>query len=383
MRKSNFLKFIDFLRTVKFASRLFFVKHPIVFFVPFHKIGGSETVHLNIIRSFPKHKCWVVFTNSSGGNYRKSFGAIANCLDCNAHGENSPVWKILACFINLKSGITVFGSNNRVYYRWVLPKINEKVYCVDLSHAFYYPDPGLEEEALPVVSLLDQRVCIMESLKEATCFLYDERGVPEKFKNRLRVIRNAINAPKFKSIPPDQRFAKKAICYVGRDSREKRLKVFIELANQFEDNFPEFSFHVLGPENIEKKSGNLHLHAPITEHHKVLEWINENASLLVIPSYREGFPMVIMEAMSLGVPALSVAVGSIPEIIRDGVNGWLSELSFDTEETVESLKLQLLNCMNAKETYERVATEALATFHRDFSMEKFTKAWQELLLPST
>ena len=48
------------------------------------------------------------------------------------------------------------------------------------------------------------------------------------------------------------------------------------------------------------------------------------ARALVLPSFAEGLPVVIMEAMALRRPVLATYVGGIPELVRPGVDGWLS-----------------------------------------------------------
>jgi len=48
-----------------------------------------------------------------------------------------------------------------------------------------------------------------------------------------------------------------------------------------------------------------------------------NVNLYVQPSISEGFGLAIVEAMSMGIPVLATSVGGAPEIIHDGVNGWL------------------------------------------------------------
>lgn len=55
-----------------------------------------------------------------------------------------------------------------------------------------------------------------------------------------------------------------------------------------------------------------------------LERIVEGARAVVLPSeWFENYPISLIEAMSKGKPVIASAIGGIPEIVRDGVNGWL------------------------------------------------------------
>jgi glycosyltransferase involved in cell wall biosynthesis len=51
----------------------------------------------------------------------------------------------------------------------------------------------------------------------------------------------------------------------------------------------------------------------------------EEADVYVLPSFHEGLPVSILEAMSYGVPVLSTRVGGIPELVREGLDGFLVE----------------------------------------------------------
>ena len=64
------------------------------------------------------------------------------------------------------------------------------------------------------------------------------------------------------------------------------------------------------------------------------------ARALVLPSFAEGLPVVIMEAMALKRPVLSTYIAGIPELIRPGVDGWLFPAG-----AVDELELAIQDCL--------------------------------------
>jgi colanic acid/amylovoran biosynthesis glycosyltransferase len=62
---------------------------------------------------------------------------------------------------------------------------------------------------------------------------------------------------------------------------------------------------------------------------------------LVLPSFAEGLPIVIMEAMALQRPVLATWVAGIPELVRDGIDGWLFPAG-----SVESLAAAMEDCLS-------------------------------------
>ncbi len=68
----------------------------------------------------------------------------------------------------------------------------------------------------------------------------------------------------------------------------------------------------------------------------------ETASALALPSYSEGMPMALLEAMAAGVPVVASPVGGIPELIADGTSGFLAAAG-DKAGLARALKKLLLD----------------------------------------
>jgi glycosyltransferase involved in cell wall biosynthesis len=60
------------------------------------------------------------------------------------------------------------------------------------------------------------------------------------------------------------------------------------------------------------------------------------ASAFALPSFAEGIPVVLMEAMAMGIPCVSTRIAGISELIRDGVDGLLAVAS-DVDELTDAL----------------------------------------------
>jgi glycosyltransferase involved in cell wall biosynthesis len=77
--------------------------------------------------------------------------------------------------------------------------------------------------------------------------------------------------------------------------------------------------------------------------------------VFILPSYNEGLPMALLEAMSWGLPVITTPVGGIPELVISGTNGLLvnpgdiAGLSAALQSLVasEQLRLQLGNAARA------------------------------------
>jgi glycosyltransferase involved in cell wall biosynthesis len=90
----------------------------------------------------------------------------------------------------------------------------------------------------------------------------------------------------------------------------------------------------------------------VTGHEK--ENLLQFADVFVLPSYFEGSPVAMLEAMSYGKPVISTTVGGIPEIVEPGLNGWLHTPG-DREALLKALLYYINEPENIKKHGERSA----------------------------
>lgn len=115
----------------------------------------------------------------------------------------------------------------------------------------------------------------------------------------------------------------------GRLEPVKRLDIFLAMAGAVAGECPEARFVIAGEGREELRlkalAGELGLaeRALFLGHRDDIYDILRAFDLLVLSSDREGLPMVLLEALSLSVVIVARAVGGIPEVIQDGVNGLL------------------------------------------------------------
>jgi glycosyltransferase involved in cell wall biosynthesis len=100
-----------------------------------------------------------------------------------------------------------------------------------------------------------------------------------------------------------------------------------------------------------------HRWIPCIPHHAVLEEMARN-DILVLPSLSEGFALVILEALSRGLPVITTTSSGAEEMIRDGQEGFLVPIR-SAEAIAE--KLELLN--NNPELLDRMSDSALQRAH--------------------
>ncbi len=108
---------------------------------------------------------------------------------------------------------------------------------------------------------------------------------------------------------------KQIILYVGRLHKMKGVRDLYECAMRM----PEVQFVIVG-DGEEKTNQENCIFMGEKKHEDLPLWMS-SADILALPSYSEGLPNVVMEALSCGTPAVVTNVGGCPELVKDDVTG--------------------------------------------------------------
>lgn len=123
----------------------------------------------------------------------------------------------------------------------------------------------------------------------------------------------------------------KVIVFVGDLVQVKGISFLLRAVDALREKIPGLSLYIVGDgalrETLMAEAEALGLSSVVrfkgaVPHAEVPEWIG-CADVLCLPSMSEGMPNVVIEALSSGVPVVASMVGGIPDVVKDGVNGFL------------------------------------------------------------
>lgn len=174
--------------------------------------------------------------------------------------------------------------------------------------------------------------CITNTLIKADRVIALSRQWKKEFDNicenkaKVDIIYNPVNLDAFNKSNLD----KKNILFMGRLGKRKGVYDLIDILPQIIEKHKDIKLYIGGDGEIDevKKLVNS---KELTKNVEVLGWISgeqkkklfEIASIYVLPSYNEGLPVSILEAMASGLPVISTNIAGIPEEVEHDSNGYL------------------------------------------------------------
>jgi len=168
----------------------------------------------------------------------------------------------------------------------------------------------------------------------------------------------------------------KVLLYAGRLVEEKRVDVILKAFKQVEDKNEEAMLILVGGGKDEDALKNLTNSLSLkrvkflpTAARSRLCLLISAADAVVIASKQEGLPTIAMESLACGTPVVSTPVGIVPEIVRDGVNGFLvsniETLPEILEKALATSSSLSKNCVEAvrRFSWESIVKEVMAVYN--------------------
>jgi len=330
--------------------------------------GGVERVLLQIIDTLPKDEFDIcIFSTDFNSNaWKRNFERRAKVVDIPWVLSRSKLQRYIKPFlidsIVGNSFDVVFMTNSTAGYK-SLPaihkkytKLDRKLEVFDLLHTHGTP---LEKDAFlrisqPFDKYITKRIVITQYLKDYFCRHYPVDP------NKVIIIHNGISrtsevdaanlslGQQFLKLQPGER----AITYLGRLQADKSPERLVHLAATLRDELTASSsfIAVVGEGNLRPSLENEARRLGILDKQiRFLGYSDHALSIAaaswctILTSNLEGLPMSALESMSVGTPVIAPAVGGLPEIIDNEINGLLATFTdnMDDDAKVASLATQL------------------------------------------
>jgi glycosyltransferase involved in cell wall biosynthesis len=223
--------------------------------------------------------------------------------------------------------------------------------------------PRRRAAILGVLRRADAIVVLGQFWKE---YLINELGQPAA---KIFVVPNGVPDPGIAAKPP-KTIAKVSILFAGQVGQRKGVSDLLNALAKPATRQSDWELVIAGDGEIEAHT-KMARDLGIADRVRFLGWVDlqrvselmRSADIFVLPSYKEGLPMAIIEAMANGLPVVTTPVGSIPDMISDGETGLLVQPG-----DVEALSGAFERLLQSPELRARIGDAARERYLRDLTV---------------
>ena len=202
----------------------------------------------------------------------------------------------------------------------------------------------------------------------------------EKYRDKICVTHeHFLDFEKFKI---EKEFDKRdnLVGYIGRLSEEKGTLNFVKAIPEIIKK-NDLNFLIVGDGPLRDKIEEYLDKENLKDKVKLKGWIPHDElpnhlnelKLVVLPSYTEGLPNIMLEAMACGTPVLATSVGAIPDVIKDGETGFI--MGNNSPECIAENVERALNHPNL----EKIEENARALVERKFTYEAAVVRYKSII----
>lgn len=334
--------------------------------------GGMVTVMEQIISSELKEKYNTIHipTYIVGNKYKMFLKAILKFLNCRL--------KYNVKLVHIHS-----ASNGSFYRKSVFINLCSRANIKTVFHAHgggfeeFYKESSNKKYINRVLNKVDKIIVLSDKWKKFYSTIVNE--------SKIEVIYNSMDIPE--NIQKENNEITQGL-FLGRMCEKKGIYDLIKAVEELDKENMKFKIVIAGDGEIEQVKAIIK-EKKLENYLDVVGWIEKKqkeelfkkTDFLVLPSYNEGLPMSVLEAMSRKILVISTYVGGIPEVIENEKNGLLINPG-----DIEKLKSCLKVAITEKQRIARITEDAYETVKAKFNLKdmirKIDKVYNELLLKS-
>jgi glycosyltransferase involved in cell wall biosynthesis len=283
-----------------------------------------------------------------------------------------------------KEGIDLIHLHQRFYYNISKACIKtKKKFNIPLIYSIHDPSPiHVENLFLRNLGIFYDKIWGKNLIKNSDALIAGSKFTEDEIRKNLNckkdihIIPYGVDTSLFRPLNLKK---EKTILSVGRLTPEKGFKYLIEAFRIISKKHPEYKLVIVGTgpelENLKKISNNLNVEFLHNVKDQELVELYNKSALFALPSMLEGFGLVVLEALSCGLPIVATNVGAIKEIV--GESGVVVEpensikLAKGIERVIENQKLM--------KGFQKNAIKRAKTFDWNVMSEKTENIYEEAL----
>ena len=201
---------------------------------------------------------------------------------------------------------------------------------------------------------------------------------PEK----IFTLHNYFELPEMNKISLGQK--KWDVIFIGYFRKLKRLDVLVDVIDNLKKEYPNIKCVLLGDGDqtmyIKQliKDKKLENNIELAGHKSDILFYLNNSKIFLLTSESEGLPMVLVEAMSQGVPVVTSDINDISNVVEHNYNGFLVQ-SLKKEEYILNMK-KIMSDNTLYADFSNNARKSMEDFHNNFSsFSAIRSKWQEVI----
>jgi glycosyltransferase involved in cell wall biosynthesis len=220
---------------------------------------------------------------------------------------------------------------------------------------------------------------VRSAFKMATCVVVLSSSWAKELRQmvgntRIVVIPNPVKVPNLTEMHSAER-TRPVILFSGKLEQRKGYHLLLEAARSLIEEFPNLEIWLAG--NGDRKAATeLAEKLGIIRSVRILGWVAtptmsallRTATIFCLPSYNEGVPMAVLEAMSHSLPVVTTPVGGLPDLIVHGKNGLFCDVG-----SVESLRANLSLLLHDERLRSDIGRQAAITVNRECGLDRVSR----------